>query len=285
MKNTDLFRCPICSSKMDIDHGKSLICLNNHCFDLARSGYVNFLTRPVKTEYDKTMFKSRSIISKSGFFEPMVDAVADKIADSVYESGSGRMTILDAGCGEGSHLYQITEKLYSKTKSKIELTGAGMDISKEGIQIASRQYPDCIWCVGDLTNSPFADGKFDVILNILSPSNYAEFKRLLTDEGLLIKVVSGTDYLRELREVLLYNQTGKQSYSNENVLKHFSDNFNLVDSRQIYYQKNMDTKLLAHLIKMTPLSWNAENQAVEQAIDLIKGSITVDYTILYGKKS
>ena len=144
MKNTDLFRCPICSSKMDIDHGKSLICLNNHCFDLARSGYVNFLTRPVKTEYDKTMFKSRSIISKSGFFEPMVDAVADKIADSVYESDSGRMTILDAGCGEGSHLYQITENYIQKRPNRVNRSG--MDISRKGFK-SLQAISDCIWCV------------------------------------------------------------------------------------------------------------------------------------------
>jgi 23S rRNA (guanine745-N1)-methyltransferase len=279
-ENTDLFKCPICSSKMNIVDEKSLICLNNHCFDLARSGYVNFLTRPVKTDYDKAMFNSRSTISKYGFFDPMIDAITDIIGNVIHNPSSGRMVVLDAGCGEGSHLHQITEKLYSTTRNKF--TGAGMDISKEGIQIASRQYPDCIWCVGDLTNSPFMDKKFDIILNILSPSNYAEFNRLITSDGVLIKVVPGRDYLKELRK-LLYHQTDKQSFSNEKVLKHFNDNFNLIDSRQIYYNKTMDADILAHLIKMTPLSWSAAEKEVDRAVNSIN-SITVDFTVLYGNR-
>ena len=278
INNTDLFKCPICSSKMDIVEQRSLICSHNHCFDLAKNGYVNFLTRPVKTEYDKAMFHSRNVISKYGFFDSMLDAITDIIGNVEYSPNSDRMVLFDAGCGEGSHLHQVIEKLHSKTQGKF--TGVGMDISKEGIQIASKQYPDCIWCVGDLTKSPFMDNKFDVILNILSPSNYDEFNRLITKDGLLIKVVPGKEYLNELREVL-YHKTDKQSYSNEKVLKHFSDNFNLIDSQQVYYNKAMDSEMLAHLIKMTPLSWSAAEKEVNEAINTIK-SITVDFTILCG---
>src|SRR5690554_672593 len=113
---------------MNIVDEKSLICMKNHCFDLARSGYVNFLTRPVKTEYDKAMFHSRNIISKYGFYYLIIDAVSDIIGDTVHNSNSDRIVILDAGCGEGSHLNQVIEKLNSKTQG--EFTGVGMDISK-----------------------------------------------------------------------------------------------------------------------------------------------------------
>lgn len=281
MKNTDLFKCPICDSKMDLVDQKSLICLNNHCFDISRSGYVNFLTKPVKTDYDKAMFHSRNIICKYGFFDPMIDTITDIISNTIQITGSRRSVIIDVGCGEGSHLHQIVNELRVKTQQEFE--GLGMDISKEGIQMATRQYLDCVWCVGDLTSSPFKDRKFDVILNVLSPSNYAEFNRLLTDTGILIKVVPGKNYLRELRDVL-YNKADKQSYSNEKVQKHFCDNFNLIDSRQVHYHKTLNAEMLAYLIRMTPLSWNATEQEINQAIDSIKGSITADFSILYGRK-
>ncbi|HHT65283.1 MAG TPA: methyltransferase domain-containing protein [Clostridiales bacterium] len=280
IKNTDLFKCPLCSSKMDMIGEKSLVCLKNHCFDLARSGYVNFFTRPVKTEYDQAMFHSRSIISKYGFFDSMLDTITDIIGNTIHHSSLGRTVMLDAGCGEGSHLHQVMEKLHLKTQRKF--TGVGMDLSKEGIQMASKQYPDCIFCVGDLTRSPFMDEKFDVIINILSPSNYGEFKRLITKDGLLIKVIPGKEYLKELREAL-YHKTDKQRYSNEKVRRHFNDHFNLIVSQQVYYNKAMDEETLAHLIKMTPLSWSAAEREINKAIHAIK-NITVDFTILCGKR-
>ncbi|WP_415783032.1 hypothetical protein [Brevibacillus invocatus] len=51
-----------------------------------------------------------------------------------------------------------------------------MDISKEGIRIAARSTSD-IWCVGDLAHCPFKDQSFHVILNLLSPSNYSDYRR------------------------------------------------------------------------------------------------------------
>ncbi|NLU36897.1 MAG: methyltransferase domain-containing protein [Clostridiales bacterium] len=280
LENSFLFTCPICSSKMVAVEHKSLICTNNHCFDLARTGYVNFVTRPVKTDYDKAMFSSRNIISTYGFFDPMVEEIVRIIGNRIHEANSGRMVIFDAGCGEGSHLHHIVEKI--KKEHQVEVIGVGMDISKEGIKIASGKYKGHIWCVGDLTNSPFGDRAFDVILNILSPSNYAEFSRLLTDNGVLIKAVPGEDYLKELREAL-YHETDRETYSNERVLRLFENNFNLTESRQVYYEVPLDPDMLAHLIKMTPLSWNASEDEINKAADSIKG-ITADFTILCGKR-
>lgn len=61
-----------------------------------------------------------------------------------------------------------------------------------------------------MAKSPFGDQSFHIILNILSPSNYKEFKRLLVQDGLVIKVVPRPDYLKELREVL-YDDMEKKS--------------------------------------------------------------------------
>lgn len=279
--NTDLFRCPICNSKMDTVDLKSLICQNRHCFDISRNGYINFLMKSVKTEYDKALFQSRNLISKHGFFDPLTESIADIIEKELSDTNSYRRMVLDAGCGEGSHLDQVIKKLNSKTEHEYE--GVGMDISKEGIQIASRQYPDCTWCVGDLTRIPFMAEKFNVILNILSPSNYKEFGRLLTNSGILIKVVPGREYLKEIREAL-YNKTDKVSYSNEKIFRHFCNSFDFLGSRQVQYAKTLDEEMIRHLIKMTPLSWRAATQEIEKTINSVKGSITADFTILYGQK-
>lgn len=188
--------------------------------------------------------------------------------------------ILDAGCGEGSHLAQVVAGL--KTGSGIEVTAVGIDISKDGIKIASRDYQDLIWCVADLTNVPFVDHQFDVVLNILSPANYAEFGRLLSDGGILIKVVPGSDYLIELRQCF-YDNTDKQEYSNERVLEHFENSFDIVASHRLFYKTPIDRNNLEHLIRMTPLSWGAKEHRLREALDAGIDSITVDMTILWGQ--
>ena len=281
-ENIHIFKCPICSNKMDIYNFKSLICSRNHCFDLSKNGYVNFLLNSSKTEYDKAMLKSRNIICKNVFFEPMVEGISEIIVKYTGDNASLKNNILDVGCGEGSHLNQIINKLHNK--SKINYEGVGIDISKEGIQIASKEYPDNIWCVGDLAKSPFMDKKFDVILSILSPSNYSEFNRIISNTGILIKVVPGSYYLKELRKVF-YDKTDRQTYSNEKVLRHFNNNFHLIGKERIYYTVELDKESLENLIKMTPLSWRVSKEKIQKAINIGLGSITVDFTIMYGKKN
>ena len=118
---------------------------------------------------------------------------------------------MDAGCGEGSHLANLVAALRPQAPETI---GVGLDIAKEGVRIAAREYPGLIWCVGDLTRSPLQSAQFAFILNVLSPANYAEFARLLHDDGILIKVFPAANYLQELRQAL-YQGTDKEEYDND----------------------------------------------------------------------
>jgi 23S rRNA (guanine745-N1)-methyltransferase len=156
-------------------------------------------------------------------------------------------------------------------------------ISKDAIRIASREYPGLIWCVSDLAHSPFMDKQFDVILSIFSPANYTEFTRMLHDDGILIKIVPGKDYLKELRSVF-YGQSDRQSYSNEHVIAHFSKHFNLMNTRQIQYCKRLDPTELKHLIRMTPLSWGKTEKTMQKVLQSNISFATIDITVVVGKK-
>ncbi|MGI6084997.1 MAG: methyltransferase domain-containing protein [Acetivibrionales bacterium] len=188
--------------------------------------------------------------------------------------------ILDAGCGEGYHLAQVIKKLHEK--QDINFQGVGIDISKDGIQIASKNYKDIIWCVADIAKIPFMDNKFDIVLNILSPSNYGELSRITRSEGALIKVVPNSGHLRELRN-RLYQGTDKELYSNEKVIEHFNRNFEIMDTQKVIYNILVSREELCHLVKMTPLSWGITEE-IEQKIDEINiDNITADFTIIIGK--
>ena len=281
-ENSNIFRCPICEAKMNIYDFKDITCANGHCFNIARKGYINFLLKPGKKEYDIEMFHSRNRICASGFFDPVLEYIRDLIVGEIEKWDLENMKILDAGCGEGSHLGQIINSMRSKKIN--DLQGIGIDISKEGILIASKGYFDIVWCVADLANLPFMSKQFDVILNILSPANYGEFARTLKDDGILIKVVPGSNYLKELREAF-YEGMDKQTYSNDKVIELYSKNFRILDIQEITYSRMIDKENLMHLIKMTPLSWTATDKRIKQAFNMEMKNITVDLTIIVGKKT
>lgn len=278
-ENIHIFKCPLCGNKMLMKDQRSIVCTKNHCFDLAKNGYVNLLTGAVKTGYSKHLFNSRSLIIKSGLFEPLAEKLGRLILEHLHRTNQSRISILDAGCGEGSHLARIIDNI--RVNDGIQTTGVGIDISKEGINIASRDYPNIVWCVADLSNVPFNDDSFNFILNILSPANYTEFKRLLTCDGILIKVMPGSNYLRELRK-FFFQSTEKEEYSNKKTVRHFANNLNMIDTQRIQYSMPLTKENLNHLIRMTPLSWSAADKRIEKALNSGMDSVTVDLTIVTG---
>ena len=274
-----IFSCPICSSTMEVVHFNRLLCHNKHSFDLSKQGYVNLLSRPHTTNYDKKLFESRKLIIENGFFEPLSTRISDMICDKKINDHT--IKILDAGSGEGSHLSSIVEKVDARTENG--LLGVGIDISKEGIYIAAREHTNAIWCVADISRCPFADKQFNYILNIFSPSNYAEFDRLLHDDGLLIKVMPESSYLKELRDVF-YNETEKEMYSNEHTLERFGESFDVIKRERLCYSVNLDHSLVEPLIRMTPLSWGTSEERLQQVLGMGLSEVTIDLTILIGKK-
>lgn len=282
-QNEALFRCPICQGALSVDEGKSLLCVNRHRFDLAKQGYVNMLTNPPKTKYDKRMFDARKMINEASFFEPLLVRLSEIIgqrqeSESVQDK---KIALLDAGCGEGSHLTALRKKTSALMQE--DVLGIGIDISKEGVQMAARDDGSNIWCVADLAKCPFADKSFNVILNILSPSNYAEFERLLTDDGILIKVIPDSEYLKELR-TLLYTESERREYSNEQTVDLFNRGFELLNQERIQYKVSLDPVQLEHLVYMTPLSWGAGEEQVRQVLSHDLSEISCDFSILIGRK-
>lgn len=266
-ENEALFRCPMCTTPLVMNEGYRFVCDNNHNFDLAKKGYLNLLNKSSDELYSKDLFEARQLIVESGFYDPLIDRIFHCITNEMT-------TVLDAGCGEGSILRKIQEKANGRNH-----TFFGVDIAKDGIQIASRQEDPILWCIADLAHLPFKDRSLDVILNILSPANYVEFKRILDEEGLIIKVIPGANYLKELRETI-YSNTEKETYSNKRVIEHFEANLKLMDLYHLDYQFPLTNELTQALIKMTPLTWGKISENGDQ---IYLPSISVEFDVLVGK--
>lgn len=250
-----------------------LVCENMHSFDLAKTGYVNLAPQSHTTKYDKSLFEARAKVMSSGFFEPVLDKLISIVKEHV--EGIDRPVLLDAGCGEGTHLSSIHSQL------QIESVGIGIDLAKEGIVAASKSYPGIIWSVADLAAMPFQDEQIDVILNVLSPANYAEFNRLLERGGIVVKVVPESGYLQELRKAFY---GGKPHKEETDPVERFSEHFDDVVTDRITYAFTLPEGLLASLIQMTPLTWNAGDERIGQVLAEGMKEITIDLRVIVGKR-
>lgn len=261
----DVFQCPVCHSPFKEITDFQLSCQENHHFDLSKKGTLHFLLKLVQSDYTKEMLLSRQRIAHSGFWYPMLDEVFKQIktTEGVH---------LDVGCGEGAHSH------YLKTRGLSGPTIA-FDISKEGIQLGAATYDDLFFLVADLAQSPFSEQSFDTIINILSPSNYKEFKRLLKPGGQVIKVVPGKNYLKELREV---SRKDSREYSNTEVIRKFAEVFPDYTHIPVHYTHTLEDDEIRDFIQMTPLGWHAEwNENMKKQLK----RITIDMVILVGQTS
>ena len=277
----NIFKCPVCGQRMAIEGMKRIYCSKGHSFDLSKNGYVNLLSRQVRTGYDKKMFAARRRIYAGGFYNPLIKIIKRYIINNTAGNRSASLLVLDVGCGEGTHLARLTAGL--SEEDGIAAQGIGIDIAKEGIQMAAKYHAGIIWCVSNLADIPFVSGQFPVVLNILSPANYAEFNRIMDKDGLVVKVLPGNRYLEEIRAVL-YSDTVLQSYSNKETVWLFKENFRLLEIRQVTYKVKIAAENMESLINMTPLIWGAERESIERLLTAGITEITVDLTVMTGKK-
>ncbi|KRK78896.1 methyltransferase domain-containing protein [Companilactobacillus nodensis] len=267
-ENSDIFfSCPICKEKLSLQ-GTSLVCDNNHNFDISKYGYVNFLLNMKQQKnYDKANFENRGLILKDGLYDHILNNLVDIIKNLPVNN------VLDAGCGEGYYSREIYQALQKQVLA--------FDISKDSVQQAARHDIDNAvkWFVGDLAQLPMQDNSIDCILDIFSPANYNEFHRILTEDGYLIKVIPGENHVIELRQKAS-EYLRSDSYSNKKVLDYFEGHFTVVDEINATKTYQVSQEVRDAFIQMTPLLFNVDTEKIDWS-DV--NNITVDSKILIGK--
>lgn len=263
------FACPICQENLTLLE-TNFKCCNRHSFDLAKFGYVNLAPQIKQSaNYDKENFQNRQQILEAGFYQAILDAVSDLLASSKTTT-----TILDIGCGEGFYSRKLQE-------SHSEKTFYAFDISKDSVQIAAKSEPNWAvnWFVGDLARLPIKDANMDILLDIFSPANYGEFRRVLSKDGILIKVIPTENHLKEIRQRVQDQLTNKE-YSNQNIKEHFQEHFTILSSQTASLTKTITAEQLQALLSMTPLLFHVD----QSKIDWSKlTEITIEAEILVGK--
>lgn len=263
------FACPICQENLTLLE-TNFKCCNRHSFDLAKFGYVNLAPQIKQSaNYDKENFQNRQQILEAGFYQAILDAVSDLLASSKTTT-----TILDIGCGEGFYSRKLQE-------SHSEKTFYAFDISKDSVQIAAKSEPNWAvnWFVGDLACLPIKDANMDILLDIFSPANYGEFRRVLSKDGILIKVITTENHLKEIRQRVQDQLTNKE-YSNQDIKEHFQEHFTILSSQTASLTKTITAEQLQALLSMTPLLFHVDQSKIDWS-QLTE--ITIEAEILVGK--
>ena len=263
------FACPICQENLTLVE-TSLKCSNRHSFDLAKFGYVN-LAPQIKqsTNYDKENFQNRQEILEAGFYQDILEGISGILATK-----PSAKTVLDIGCGEGFYSRKLQESHPNKTFY-------AFDISKDSVQIAAKSEPNWAvnWFVGDLARLPIKNASMDILLDIFSPANYGEFRRVLSKDGILIKVIPTENHLKEIRQ-MVQDQLTKKDYSNQDIKEHFQEHFSIQSRKIASLTKPITAEQRQALLAMTPLLFHVDQTKIDWS-QLTE--ITIESEILVGK--
>ena len=265
------FACPICQEALDLVQ-QSLVCTNRPSFDLAKFGYVN-LAPQVKAskDYDKENFQNRQLVLENGFYDHILTSLSECLSPLDHPAN-----ILDIGCGEGYYSRSLQER-------HPDHSFYAFDLSKESIQLAAKSDQEwkVKWFVGDLAHLPLLDQSMDLLLDIFSPANYQEFKRVLAPDGRLIKVIPTATHLQEIRQKVK-DHLDQVDYSNEQIIQHFSDHFTIENTIHCQERFELTPALREALLSMTPLLFHVDPAQIDWT-DLTQ--VTISATILIGRSN
>ena len=183
--------CPVCGAAL-APQGAAWRCVQGHCFDVARQGYVNLLTVTQKHSRHpgdtREMVAARRAFLDAGWYAP----IAGALADLVRRFCPAAEAVLDAGCGEGYYLSQlgwIPERW-------------GIDISRDAVRYAAARDRSAHWLTATAAHLPFADGGFDCVLSMFALTAGAEFFRVLRPGGIFVQVLAGQGHLPGLKSII-----------------------------------------------------------------------------------
>lgn len=253
--------CPVCKELLTKEN-RTYRCENNHCFDLAKEGYLNLLlAHQRKSKHpgdDKAMIQARRRFFDTGAYNPLIA--------SVRKTCTG--TILDAGCGEGALSGSLPGPVI------------GMDISKEAVRAAAKRYRQATWIVANgMRDLPFPDESIDTVLSVLAPRNNEEFARILKPAGTLILGVPGPNHLIELRSQLNTAASDFEEKADEAAEK-CAPHFTETNREMLTYNVQLNQKQLADLIQMTPIFWTSAPEAKQRLLERSGIEITVSFALV-----
>ena len=255
--------CPVCSCVLN-KKDNTLICEKNHCYDIAKQGYVNLLQsqRSSKKRHgdDKLMIQARRDFLNGGFYKPLLDDICAAVEK---HAESNNFSLLDCGCGECYYTSYIKEKFPNADIY-------GTDISKEALIFGAKRTKEIHLAAASSSDLPVADKSFDMVMSIFAPVFPEEFMRVLKNDGILIRAVPLEDHLFGLK-CAIYDVPYKNKTED-----HSLPGFKLIENKEIKYILKLNNAAdIMNLFKMTPYFYKtsrADQEKIEK-LDFLETEI------------
>jgi 23S rRNA (guanine745-N1)-methyltransferase len=217
----DVLRCPHCAASIKIDAGVAK-CEAGHSFDIARQGYVNFLTSQtfIKNADTAAMVEARQKMHARPFFQNLAHQIA-QVCDGLCR-GMPSPVIVEPGGGTGFYSRAATQVVSSAV-------AVSFDISVHAAKVCARQSNRIAAVVADVWQPwPIGENSADIVLSVFSPRNIEETKRVVRAGGTLIVVAPEVNHLVELRTK--FNALGIERDKSEKIAKSLKNFTNIHQS-------------------------------------------------------
>lgn len=269
----DLFLCPVCGERLFAE-GKSYLCPNRHCFDIARDGYVNLLRGNAGGDHgdNREMIRARRDFLATGHYSHLMDALAEIALTHLPADG----VLLDAGCGECSYTERIARALADAGRSARVL---GVDLSKDALSIGGRRSKTLSLAVSSVYHLPLADGCVDMLFEVFAPFAEEEYARILKTGGKMVMAIPAARHLFELKSVLY-----EDPYENE-VQDTALTRFRLLERRTLTRRVTLGTDdEVWNLFTMTPYFYRTSPEDKERLRHASPLTVTAAFEVLVYEK-
>ncbi|MBR4071554.1 MAG: methyltransferase domain-containing protein [Clostridia bacterium] len=274
--------CPLCAMPLS-QKERSLCCSGEkiHCYDMAASGYVNLLPpgkmNNAKTGDGKEMLRARVNFLSGGYYDIISNTVASLIDENIPKE---KITVLDAGCGEGYHLCNIASNLMKSKK----VSAIGIDASKHGADMGAKtarfKKLPAYFAAGNIFSMPISEKSCDAVVSMFAPIPAGEAARVLCDDGVLVVVASGVHHLWEMRSVI-YDQPRE----NTKGIK-CPEGFVLCSETKVKEKVSLpDNETIMNLFTMTPFYHRCPKDGRERLEKTESLDVTVEAIIHVYKKA
>lgn len=136
-----------------------------HCFDRARSGYVNLLLANrmhAKLPGDnREMVAARSRFLEGGYYAPLQNALCEQVLAFLPQMQAP--VLLDSGCGEGYYTAAVAHAVHQAAPGASVL---GADISKAALSAAAKRTKEAAFAVASAFALPVPDDSVDILTSV-----------------------------------------------------------------------------------------------------------------------
>lgn len=258
--------CPVCGQQLHTV-SNMMRCINGHCFDIAREGYVNLLRASKNGDFigdDKFSARSRRDFLNKGYYAALQEALCE-----IFRGKQGN--VLDICCGEGYYTAALGQNP--------ALQVYGFDISREMVRLAAKR-GNGTYFVANMASIPVAEASMDFCTHLFAPFNEAAFSKVLKQGGRLFTVVPGRFHLWGLKQALY-----ETPYENDEKLPE-TKNLQLVTvqkvSRQIQLASAEDIQAV---FRMTPYYFHTSQKDKDKLLGLEQLTTPIEFVIAEYVKS